>query len=367
MTLEELRGELDGLDRQLVELVARRQEIIHSIAEVKRATNFPLRDYRREREVFLRARVNAEKAGVSADVAEEMLRVLVRYSLTQQEKATKLAHNAGTGRSALVIGGAGKMGNWFAQFLYTQGFDVEIADPRAAPGETVIADWRSSALNYDFIVVATPLGKTDAVLHELAERKPRSVVFDLGSLKSPLRTGLKKLQDAGVRTTSIHPMFGPDAELLSNRHVVLIDLGDAQALASARALFAPTMAELVVMTLDEHDRFMSYVLGLSHAVNIAFFTALRESHEAAPRLLELSSTTFDAQFNISRRVAQEDPQLYFEIQHLNSRGGESLAALAAAVETIRKTVAAGDAEGFHELMRKGRDYTENRRKDPQRG
>jgi chorismate mutase / prephenate dehydrogenase len=366
MTLEDLRRELDEVDEQMIGIVARRQSIVRSIAEVKRSTNFPLRDYRREREVFQRARGVAEKIGVSPDVAEEMLRVLVRYSLTQQEKATKLAHRAGAGKAALVIGGGGKMGGWFTQFLYSQGFDVEIADPRSPPGDAVIADWHGSDLKHDIIVVATPLGQTNAVLEELATRKPSGVVFDLGSLKSPLRTGLTKLLEAGVQVTSIHPMFGPDAELLSNRHVVLVDLGAAQALASARALFAPTMAELVVMTLEEHDRFMAYVLGLSHAVNIAFVTALRESHESAPRLLELSSTTFDAQFNIARRVAQEDPQLYFEIQHLNSSGIESLDALSAAVASIRSAVAKGDAAAFHELMRKGREYTENRRKGTER-
>ena len=35
------------------------------------------------------------------------------------------------------------------------------------------------------------------------------------------------------------------------------------------------------MPLEEHDRVIAYVLGLSHALNIAFFTALAESGEAA--------------------------------------------------------------------------------------
>ena len=49
-----------------------------------------------------------------------------------------------------------------------------------------------------------------------------------------------------------------------------------------RTLFASTMAEQVVTTLDDHDRLIAYVLGLSHAVNIAFFSALADSGEAAP-------------------------------------------------------------------------------------
>ena len=83
-------------------------------------------------------------------------------------------------------------------------------------------------------------------------------------------------------------MFGPDTELLSGRHVIFVDLGHAGALESARELFAHTMAEQVVMSLDDHDRLIAYVLGLSHALNIAFFTALAESGEAAPRLARMS-------------------------------------------------------------------------------
>jgi len=70
------------------------------------------------------------------------------------------------------------------------------------------------------------------------------------------------------------------------------------------------MAEQVVMSLDDHDRVIAYVLGLSHALNIAFFTALAESGEAAPKLARMSSTTFDSQLDVAARVAQESPDLY---------------------------------------------------------
>jgi chorismate mutase/prephenate dehydrogenase len=156
-------------------------------------------------------------------------------------------------------------------------------------------------------------------------------------------------------------MFGPDTELLSGRHVIFVDVGCAPALARARELFAPTMVEQVVMSLDDHDRLIAYVLGLSHALNIAFFTALAESGEAAPRLAKLSSTTFDAQLDIASRVAQESPDLYFEIQSLNDYGAASLEALAQAVEKLRKAVLSRDRAAFTELMEKGRDYLEDRR------
>ncbi|HXY76758.1 MAG TPA: bifunctional chorismate mutase/prephenate dehydrogenase [Steroidobacteraceae bacterium] len=361
-TLDGLRQRLTELDRQLIALVAERKTLSEEVARVKRATGVPTRDYAREREVITDARTAAFERGVSPELAEAVLRLLIRSSLATQEHASVVARGAGSGRRALVIGGAGRMGGWFMNFLASQGFSVEAADPAPAPaGVQAVADWRTTDLKHDFIVLATPLGITDAILKDLALRRPPGVIFDVGSLKSPLRAGLLALKSHGLKVASVHPMFGPDTELLSGRHVIFVDLGHAQALAAVRELFAPTMAEQVVMTLDEHDRLIAYVLGLSHALNIAFFTALAESGEAAPRLSRMSSTTFDAQLDVAGRVAQDSPELYYEIQSLNDYGAESLEALSKAVERLRTAVLTQDQETFVALMRRGRDYLENRR------
>ena len=364
VTLEDLRQRLTEIDRQLIALVAERKAVSEEVARVKRAVGRPTRDYEREREVIMGVRAGAAERGVSPALAEQLLRLLIRSSLTTQEQASVVAHGAGSGRRALVIGGAGKMGGWFVSFLGSQGFAVEVADPApGAEGEALgrVADWRTTDLRHDFIVLATPLGITDAILRDLALRRPPGVIFDVGSLKSPLRAGLLALKSHGCKVTSVHPMFGPDTELLSGRHVVFVDLGHAAALERARELFAHTMAEQVVMSLDDHDRLIAYVLGLSHALNIAFFTVLAESGEAAPKLAQMSSTTFDAQLEVASRVAQDSPELYYEIQSLNDYGAESLEALSQAVERIRTSVLSQDHDAFVALMRRGRDYLEDRR------
>jgi chorismate mutase / prephenate dehydrogenase len=361
-TLDDLRQRLNQIDRQMISLVAERKAISAEVARVKRATGRPTRDYEREKEVILNVRSVASELGVSPALAEDMLRMLIRSSLTTQELASVAASGAGTGRRALVIGGSGKMGSWFVHFLASQGFAVEVADPAGAPeGALQVDDWRKTDLKHDFIVLATPLGVTDALLRDLALRRPPGIIFDVGSLKSPLRAGLLALKSHGCKVTSLHPMFGPDTELLSGRHVVFVDLGCAEALAAARELFSATMAEQVVMSLDDHDRLIAYVLGLSHALNIAFFTALAESGEAAPKLARMSSTTFDSQLDVATRVAQESPDLYFEIQSLNDYGAESLEALAQAVERLRTAVLSQNHDAFVALMRRGRDYLEDRR------
>jgi chorismate mutase / prephenate dehydrogenase len=364
MTLDELRARLNDLDRQLLELVAQRQAVVADIGRVKHDIGKGTRDFKREREVLLRARDNASALGVPPALGEQILQLLIRGSLTTQEQARVAAHGRGSGRRALLIGGAGKMGRWFASFLSSQGFRVEIADPSGpVEGYDHCSDWQAISLDHDLIVVATQIKLTNEILLTLAARKPKGIVFDIGSLKTPLRPGLQALQKAGCNVTSVHPMFGPDTELLSGRHVIFIELGSAEALREAKELFASTMAQQVVMSLDEHDRLIAYVLGLSHALNIAFFTALAESGEAAPRLAAMSSTTYDAQVEIAERVARESPDLYFEIQHLNEYGRESLKALRDAVERIWLSVTENNAAEFTQLMHRGREYLSGRVKE----
>jgi chorismate mutase/prephenate dehydrogenase len=359
--LDELRAQLGAIDREILAAAARRQAIAQQIGQIKRAAGIATRDFRQERDVLERARTAAGEHGLPPQLGEEILLALIRSSLTVQEKDQVVARGEGSGRRVLVIGGRGNMGRWLVRFLSAQGFAVEVADP-AGPveGFPYVPDWRAATLDHEIIAIAAPMPASNEILLELAKSPPRGLVFDVGSLKSPLRAGLHALRDAGARVCSVHPMFGPDTELLSGRHVIFVDLGVADATAEARSLFAPTMATLVDMDLESHDRLIAYVLGLSHALNIAFFTALADSGEAAPRLAHLSSTTFDAQLQVASKVAAESPDLYFEIQFLNDYGTESLAALLYAVERLRSVVRAGDLEGFRGLMDRGRAYLTSR-------
>ena len=362
MTLEELRKRLSDVDRELIDLIAARQRIVGEIGAHKIQHAVPTRDYEREREVLKGAREQAEQLGLEPDLAGEIMALLIRSSLTEQERTRVAADTSGAGKRVLIIGGAGKMGAWFGRFLASQGFAVEVADPSdAATPFPRIDDWRAEPLDYDMIIVATPMQVANAVLKALARHRPRGLIIDIGSLKTPLREGLLQLVDAGCFVTSLHPMFGPDTRLLSGKHVVFVDVGVPEATRRARALFAATMAEQMEMSLDEHDRVMAYVLGLSHALNLAFFTALADSGELVPRLQKLSSTTFDAQLKVASLVARDNPHLYFEIQALNQYGPAALEALRNATERIQGLVATGDEAGFVALMTAGKRYLESRK------
>ncbi|MFC1739979.1 prephenate dehydrogenase/arogenate dehydrogenase family protein [Pseudomonadota bacterium] len=349
--LLELRNRLDDIDTGIVDLIAERQAVVTAIGEHKLKTGAPLRHYAREREVIDRGMARAESHGLPGAVARDVLETLIHHSLSNQETYKLVQSDHGVGKTALVIGGLGRMGEWMSRYLDMLGYHVDVADPveKETPFERV-DDWESRVDDYDMVVVAVPLRPSNDILHRLAELKPHGLIFDIGSLKSPMRTGLQALADAGCRVCSVHPMFGPEELGLSGRHILFVDTGNPEALAEARALFAHTAAECVDVSLEEHDEVMAWVLGLSHLVNIAFASALAESGEAVPLLRQISSSTFNAQLKVAAQVVSENPHLYYEIQQGNSMTGDVVDHFRRVFEALAQSVREEDEESWTKAM-----------------
>jgi len=152
----------------------------------------------------------------------------------------------------------------------------------------------------------------------------------------------------------LHP--DADVHVLHRRHVLVMDAGPPGAADEAAAVFSGTMARILRLDLSGHDPLMAYVLGLSHALNLAFVTALRGSGERAPQLARISSVTFDRQLRVAAAVVRENPRLYFEIQHANPHGPAAIHQLAAAVSRLAAHIHDDDEAAFVRLMRAGREY-----------
>ena len=349
--LLELRQRLDEIDTGIIDLIAERQAVVTTIAEHKLKTGLPLRHYEREREVIDRGIARAESHGLAGSVARDILQTLIHHSLGNQETHKLAQSDHGQGQHALVIGGLGRMGVWISRYLEMVGYRVDIAD--TASGETAfcqVNNWQAVVQDYDLIVVAVPLRPSNDILLRLAELEPECLVFDIGSLKSPMREGLDAMRAAGCRVCSVHPMFGPDEIGLSGRHILFVDVGSQVAVEEARALFAHTAADCVELSLEEHDEVMAWVLGLSHLVNIAFAGALAESGEAVPMLKQISSSTFNAQLNVATQVVSENPHLYYEIQQGNDNTAEVSAHFCKVLEELMRAVTNNDEAVFTGYM-----------------
>ena len=86
MDLDELRVELDKIDEELVNLIAKRVELIPSIAEYKKAKGVARVDDERESQLIEAKRKLALELGVNPDLIEDIFKRLIEESHVIEKK-----------------------------------------------------------------------------------------------------------------------------------------------------------------------------------------------------------------------------------------------------------------------------------------
>lgn len=356
--LPELRRQVGELDKQILELISRRLETTKAIGEIKQKQGLPIRDFRVEVQVLKRARERAREVGLDERVAEEIAESLMSAAVQTQAELPPLVQS-GPRKWLHVVGGHGRMGYWLTRFFESQGHRISITDPTEGPFTEFNLSLAEAATRADVIVLATNLSSTRQVLQELLSSvSPANdpLIFDIASLKAELVQPLREAAAAGRRVTSLHPMFAPGAVLLSGRAVLVCDAGNREATEEARSLFADTALGLYEVALEEHDKLMTVVLGMSHLINLIFGRAVSRSTFSFDLLGKVASTTFSKQIKTSAEVAEENPYLYHEIQYYNTYTEQMLEDLNQSLAEFCEAARAEDGEHFHALMKETAQY-----------
>jgi len=353
--LEQHRRDIEALDRRILHLVCERLELARQVGELKNRLGVPLRNFRVEALVHERFEHASEFLGLETSLGRDLALFLIEKAVEEQATARDAAYR-GDAFDTLVVGGKGGMGRWTARFLLGQGHRVRVYDP--APGECLgeEVDSLACAADVDLIFVAVPMSVCSEVLKEIADHRPVGVIAEMCSLKTHLSEVKEELRDNGVRVVSFHPMFGGHVRMLSERTIVFCTDGRPEDISTVRSLFEETSADLVSMDVQEHDRRMALVLGMSHLANLVYSRAVQRSGLSAAELAEVAGVTFGKQMTTSREVVGENPKLYFEIQALNSFEPPIGDLLRDAVDEWQTLVAENDLDHFSEIMEDCRHY-----------
>jgi chorismate mutase / prephenate dehydrogenase len=347
MMLDEYRKKIQDIDGQIAELIAHRLELAKQVGRAKEAEGLPVRDYGVEKTVLERMAASARSLNVDESVLREIGLALIKGAVNVQYTGRTQKMDIGD-QTCAIIGGKGQMGRWFARFSSSLGY------------KTIVVDREDSLIDCltvsDLIIVAVSLEAMPEVLAEVVAAQPKGVVLEIASLKSSIYDLAIDGIAQGVRLASIHPMFGPDKDLLAGQNVIICDAGCPDAEETACKLFSETAANLITLPLREHDRYMTWVLNLPHLINLIMGESLRHSGFSFHQLSAVGGTTFNKQMEVTTEVMAENAKLYHQIQHLNRHRPDLYQTLLASIEKLQAASDAPDSGEFADLMKAWESY-----------
>ena len=346
-----LRAMIDALDRELLQLAARRMAIVAEVAAYKREHHLRVRDLAREREVLAdRARI-ASELGLPQWEVESIFRLLLRASREQQAALRAEVPPDEVPRTVAVIGGAGKIGRVVGRIFGDLGHRVLVSDV-----DTALRPAEAAAVA-DVTVVSVPIGETVPVIREVGPHvRPDALLMDVTSVKQGPVAAMLESTSEHASVVGTHPMFGPSVHTLQGQRVVVCrGRGDAWADWVIRSLSARGLV-VTETTPDRHDRAMSIVQVLTHYQTQVLGVALARQGMPLEETLSFTSPAYLLELYVSARHFAQAPELYGPIEMLNPRTGEVTEAFQAAAREVAEILSSGDQARFAALFAEVRAF-----------
>ena len=276
----------------------------------------------------------------------------------------------------LALIGAGLIGGSFALALKQAGAVGEVLGVGRNPVRLNVArelglidravEW-TEAGQADCILLALPVGETEAVLRQLAPHlKPGVVVTDAGSTKANVVAAARAA--LGSRVTDFvpgHPIAGSEqsgpaaarADLYRGKRVVLTPQAEtrADALATVRALWEACGAEIEMLEADQHDRIFAAVSHLPHLAAFALVDELARRPDGETFFRFAASG-----FRDFTRIAGSSPEMWRDIALANRDALQvELDAYLVALQAVRAAVSAQDGDSLLKMFSRARESREN--------
>ena len=257
MSLEKYRNQLDQIDLQLLELIAKRQEVVERVADYKRSRGLPLFHRTREQQLLEARKEQGEALGIEPDLVAMIFRQLIERSHQVQDHILQkdLAINP---KKIVILGGKGRMGRFFDRIFRECGHQVIPLDLDSKE------DFAQVTAQSEVVIISVPINVTAEVIKSIAPHvQPGSLLMDFTSLKEE-PVDLMLQHSKGCDVIGTHPMFGPTVKRLNRQTVVLCPARGEKWLLWLKNLLEKKGAEVIESNPKEHDAVMAVVQVLKH-------------------------------------------------------------------------------------------------------
>ena len=341
--LLELRGALDALDHELLELLVRRMDIVADIAARKRSHLVRIRDLARERRVLDDRCARAQELGLPAESIESVWRQLMLMSRERQAALRAEVPLDVEPKTIAIVGGEGGMGRSIQTLFSDLGHEVLSADleTELRPAE--------AAATADVVLISVPIRETRAVIEQIGPLvRKDALLMDVTSIKTDPMAAMLSSTEASVVGT--HPMFGPGVNTYQGQRVVLCPgRGDAW-LDWARQMFTARGLVISEATPAEHDSMMAIVQVLHHFKTQVLGMALSRTGTPLEETLRFTSPAYLLEAYVTGRHFAQSPDLYGPIEMLNPDSKQVIDTFRKAAAELAEILAAGDQQTFDQVF-----------------
>jgi prephenate dehydrogenase len=273
--------------------------------------------------------------------------------------------------NTLALVGTGLIGGSFSLALKQADAVGEVVAVGRNPARLTVArelglidravDW-AEAGQADCILLALPVGETEAVLQQLAPHlKAGAIVTDAGSTKLNVVAAARAA--LGARFGDFvpgHPIAGSEqsgpgaarADLYQGRKVVLTPQVDTRsdAVATVTALWQAAGAQVETLDAELHDRVFAAVSHLPHLAAFALVDELAQRADGDTFFRFAASG-----FRDFTRIAGSSPEMWRDIALANRAAVlTELDAYIDALQALRSTVSAEDADALLAIFSRAR-------------
>jgi len=342
-SLSVLRAMIDAVDRDVLQLLARRSALVAEIAQHKRTHAIGIRDLTREREILEDRCSRAGKLGLPTELIDGIFRLILCGSRDRQAALKAELPLDCESRTVAIIGGRGQMGRCLESLFGDLGHVVMIADV-----DTELTPEEAASVA-DVVVVSVPIDATVELINRIGPRvRADALLMDVTSIKAaPVRAMLNSCCGSVVGT---HPLFGPSVHSLQGQRVALCHgRGDAwfdwlKQMLNARGLV------MVESTPEVHDQTMSIVQVLVHFATEVMGNALANLDVDLQKTLEFTSPVYLMELLMTARHFAQSPSLYASIEMSNASTPAVVAAFVDAARRLQEVVAEEDRDAFETMF-----------------
>lgn len=332
------RERIDEIDRQILDLLSERKEIVQEVIDKKVENQLPIFAPQREDDKTVAFRKMAEEHELDPEWAEDFLRMIMAASRASQS-TSKFPRATEEPKDILIVGAKGGMGSLYANIAEQTGHNVFKIDKH---------NWHELedvAPKLDLAIVSVPINATVDVINRLAPKLQNDTI--LADFTSNKATPIEAMENAHKGPVlGLHPMHGPDVQNLSKQLMVYCPVRDEEKSEWFVEQCRLWGMRVIEADAEKHDHVMHMVQGLRHFVALLHGSFMK-TYDLNPKdILDYSSPIYRAELMMTGRIFAQSAELYADIVFANEERRELLLKFIEHNDKLAEMVKNDDKEGF---------------------